>query len=245
MNKLFKMFALIFVCLSVQSCGKESDEAIGNETTDSENVSEEVETEVVFVEYDSQRNRHSFLVTGKYQFADLYPDKLVKVGFCTDTHPHPKVTDISVPECAINPENNTVYAIPNRMEQSLEEGTPYYIRAYRVEGNKITYYKETAVETLGSSVSLHCWVQDDYESGHYEYDIKQKGTYRVYVFFRGVSIQGGDIELGFVNEGKGSGFFRIGSWMYSMAECCYVRFVHMETGVTYQYKMRLGWTSGK
>lgn len=75
------------------------------------------------------------------------PNNVGSYGLCYGTSPQPKVTDGSLPE---------QYRQDSWQILHLTSAKTYYIRAYHIEGTKITYYEdsEVAVETLGKSFKL-------------------------------------------------------------------------------------------
>ena len=65
----------------------------------------------------------------------------------------------------------------------LKSGTRYYIRPYHQSGNKVTYYRETSIETLGGQITLDLRnnLIHQYE---FAYDIATEGNYSVSATFR-------------------------------------------------------------
>lgn len=62
-------------------------------------------------------------------------------------------------------------------------GTRYYIRPYHREGNRVTYYEETSIETLGGDITLD--LQNNLIPVYsFVYNIKRSGRYRLEAHFR-------------------------------------------------------------
>lgn len=214
----------------------------GDESNDGDNSNngnnpnnESEKMQAVVTQVEEYNGTHNIYVYGKYE--DSNPDKYLKVGFCCGTTSSPKITDITIPEAIENPTNNSARTI-----SGLQEGTKYYIRPYHVEGNNITYYQSTSVETLGKDIDLSAYIQNDHQFGGINYNIKPEGTYELSVSFwsiRGIKKE----SLGYVNNTSGKNSFTVGTYVWENYLDCTVSLKCIETGILYSYKMNLGWSA--
>ena len=73
----------------------------------------------------------------------------VKAGLCYGTTPHPTVEKDKVAGMeAIDPDDDTLERV------SMNPSTHYYLRPYSIDNNKVTYYQETEMTTVGSDLIL-------------------------------------------------------------------------------------------
>ena len=91
------------------------------------------------------------------------PNDITKYGICYGTSPQPKITDSYLPEG----DRTLTWNIFN-----LKESATYYVRAYHIDGTKVTYFddSEIAVETIGKTIKLKCQLKySSIISGTYAY----------------------------------------------------------------------------
>ena len=108
------------------------------------------------------------------------------VGFCMGTSPHPTLENaVFVNEEKSGYMNNYASVLGGLIGYIgiLKPATRYFIRPYHKEGNKVIYYQEQSVETLGGEISLEL---KETSPQHFSlrYDIKKQGTYRMYAQYR-------------------------------------------------------------
>lgn len=110
----------------------------------------------------------SYTYPDKYQSVDSY----LTAGICYGMSPHPTISDKTTPQKLID----KYFRFINISE--LQSGTVYYLRPYTVNNNKITYYKETSIETVGKNIKLNL----EHLSGNtirLSYSINKSGIYHV------------------------------------------------------------------
>lgn len=110
----------------------------------------------------------SYTNPDKYQSADSY----LTAGICYGKSPHPTVSDKTTSQKLIDKYFRFV-KLPE-----LEPGTVYYLRPYTMNNNKVTYYKETSIETVGKNIKLNL----EHLSGNtirLSYSINKSGIYNV------------------------------------------------------------------
>ena len=110
----------------------------------------------------------SYTNPDKYQSADSY----LTAGICYGMSPHPTISDRTTPQKMIDKYFRFVDV------SELEPGTVYYLRPYTVKNNKITYYKETSIETVGKNIKLDIELINGNKI-RLSYSINKSGTYRV------------------------------------------------------------------
>lgn len=126
----------------------------------------------------------------------------------------------------------------------LKSGTRYYIRPYHQSGNKVTYYRETSIETLGGQITLDLRnnLIHQYE---FAYDIATEGNYSVSATFR-IHGNSGDFfyqkEYGPISGGSGSVIIDIDDIPYDWDEihCFWGKVKDLNTGIIYQPPMLNG-----
>lgn len=122
----------------------------------------------------------------------------------------------------------------------LEGATRYYIRPFHREGNRVTYYNEESVETLGD------WITLDLRNNlipvfTFAYDIKRSGRYEIKAQFRVNS--NGNVsfyEKVYKTVTGGSGYVTVDArndtpydWDTEV-ECVWGIVTDLETGIVYQ-----------
>lgn len=122
----------------------------------------------------------------------------------------------------------------------LEGATRYYIRPFHREGNRVTYYNEESVETLGD------WITLDLRNNlipvfTFAYDIKRSGRYEIKAQFRVNS--NGNVsfyEKVYKTVTGGSGYVTVDArndtpydWDTEV-ECVWGIVTDLETGISYQ-----------
>lgn len=122
----------------------------------------------------------------------------------------------------------------------LEGATRYYIRPFHREGNRVTYYNEESVETLGD------WITLDLRNNlipafTFAYDIKRSGRYEIKAQFRVNS--NGNVsfyEKVYKTVTGGSGYVTVDArndtpydWDTEI-ECVWGIVTDLETGIVYQ-----------
>lgn len=122
----------------------------------------------------------------------------------------------------------------------LEGATRYYIRPFHREGNRVTYYNEESVETLGG------WITLDLRNNlipvfTFAYDIKRSGRYEIKAQFRVNS--NGNVsfyEKVYKTVTGGSGYVTVDArndtpydWDTEV-ECVWGIVTDLETGIVYQ-----------
>lgn len=122
----------------------------------------------------------------------------------------------------------------------LEGATRYYIRPFHREGNRVTYYNEESVETLGD------WITLDLRNNlipvfTFAYDIKRSGRYKIKAQFRVNS--NGNVsfyEKVYKTVTGGSGYVTVDArndtpydWDTEV-ECVWGIVTDLETGIVYQ-----------
>lgn len=122
----------------------------------------------------------------------------------------------------------------------LEGATRYYIRPFHREGNRVTYYNEESVETLGD------WITLDLRNNlipvfTFAYDIKRSGRYEIKAQFRVNS--NGNVsfyEKVYKTVTGGSGYVTVDArndtpydWDTEI-ECVWGIVTDLETGISYQ-----------
>ena len=111
----------------------------------------------------------------------------------------------------------------------LKPATRYFIRPYHKEGNKVIYYQEQSVETLGGEISLEL---KETSPQHFSlrYDIKKQGTYRMYAQYR-IHTSGYCNNDKFVNDELGPKSKGSGSIAFDLSGISYTcRQVHVLWG---------------
>lgn len=114
----------------------------------------------------------SYTNPDKYQSADSY----LTAGICYGMSPHPTISDRTTPQKKID----KYFRSADLSE--LEPGIVYYLRPYTMNNNKVTYYKETSIETVGKNIKLNL----EHINGNtmkYSYSINMPGTYQVMLDF--------------------------------------------------------------
>ena len=110
----------------------------------------------------------SYTNPDKYQTADSY----LTAGICYGKSPHPTISDKTTSQKMID----TYYRTVNLSE--LEPGTVYYLRPYTMNNNKVTYYKETSIETVGKNIKLNLERLNG-NTIRLSYSINKSSTYNV------------------------------------------------------------------
>ena len=150
--------------------------------------------------------RHSISVSLIVNDRTDLPDK---IGYCLGTSPGVTLETALITrnesETPFNGYSNIIGGYANEAG-ILKSGTTYYIRPYHKVEDKVTYYSETPVETLGGEITLD--LQNNLvHIFNFVYNIKKKGSYSFSARFR-VHGANGDFfytkEYGTREEGSGS-----------------------------------------
>lgn len=109
----------------------------------------------------------------------------VKAGLCYGKIPHPTIDIDDVAGMReIDPDEDTVERI------EMEPGTKYYLRPYSIENDRVTYYEETEIITVGSDLILKI----EHEKGKpyvtCDVDVNGGGPYEVELKIENVNHQG-------------------------------------------------------
>lgn len=154
------------------------------------------------------------------------------VGFCMGTSPHPTLENaVFVNEEKSGYMNNYASVLGGLIGYIgiLKPATRYFIRPYHKEGNKVIYYQEQSVETLGGEISLEL---KETSPQHFSlrYDIKKQGTYRMYAQYR-IHTSGYCNNDKFVNDELGTKSKGSGSIAFDLSGISYTwRQVHVLWG---------------
>lgn len=121
----------------------------------------------------------------------------------------------------------------------LELGTRYYIRPFHREGNSVTYYEETSIETLGGEISLD--LRNNLIPVYtFAYNIKRSGRYLLSAQFR--INQNGNVsfytkEYETITGGSGSITINVSKdcpYDWDEIECIWGVLKDLETGIVYE-----------
>ena len=121
----------------------------------------------------------------------------------------------------------------------LELGTRYYIRPFHREGNSVTYYEETSIETLGGEITLDLR-NNLIPMFTFAYNIKRSGRYLLSAQFR--INQNGNVsfytkEYETITGGSGSITINVSKdcpYDWDEIECIWGVLKDLETGIVYQ-----------
>ena len=118
-------------------------------------------------------------------------------------------------------------------------GTRYYIRPYHREGNRVTYYEETSIETLGGDITLDLR-NNLIPMFTFAYNIKRSGRYLLSAQFR--INQNGNVsfytkEYETITGGSGSITINVSKdcpYDWDEIECIWGVLKDLETGIVYE-----------
>lgn len=231
---------LIDICIG-NSEGNDDGDGEGN----SENVvtSKALKTKVNFVQ---DGERPCIAVGFTKNSTTGLPDK---TGFCIGTSPQPTIENAIIKlnendECL-----NGFSRIIGNSGTTLKRGTTYYIRPYHKTGNKIIYYEETSVETLGKNYILTI-TPTLTKYYNLDYNLKKEGTYTLGITCK-VKTANGDKyyreELKTVGKGSGSMSWDSSKSGYDLEDIYYIEFNARDkaTGILYISDMASGRAGAK
>lgn len=162
------------------------------------------------------------------------------IGFCIGTSPNPTIDNsVICREESKNYMNGYSTILGGYItDPVLKRGTVYYIRPYHKDNDKVIYYDETSVETIGNNYNflLIPSLSKIYTISYY---FKPKGSYSIKISYR---IHKGNNQDDFYNktittvsEGSGNVTWHINDGPYSWEKIHLIwgEFTDNSTGITY------------